>query len=264
MANQFGPQNIPPNDTECKGIRVNLIGEDGRLEVLFLPKAVEGKYLFENREQHKTISFVWIEAEDGRWVLCCGPEVCFVGEYSIDIKRIPLVHNKLYYMICGGKKYFLCAELQTISSGVFHHFRVKQNMVVTIGRDETNAIVSMGRFVSRNHAAMCLTGTGWEIRDLNSANGVYVNRRRVEIAKVKLGDMIYLMGLRILIGTDFIAVSPGDNEMRIDRSVLSPLEPVEGRGAHCPLKKKLYSIVALETDSQWSGKPLKLTRRLCR
>lgn len=226
MVSQFEPQNILQNDTKCKGIRVNLIGEDGRLEVLFLPKAVEGKYLFESHEQRKTISFVWIEAENGRWVLCCSPEACFMGGYSIDTNRIPLVHNQLYYIICGGEKYFLCAELQTVSSGVFHHFRVKQNTVVTIGRDETNTIVSMGRFVSRNHAAMCLTGTGWEIRDLSSANGVYVNRQRVETAKVKLGDMIYLMGLRILVGTDFISISPGDNEMKIDRSVLSPLEPV--------------------------------------
>ena len=229
MVSQFEPQNILQNDTKCKGIRVNLIGEDGRLEVLFLPKAVEGKYLFESHEQRKTISFVWIEAENGRWVLCCSPEACFMGGYSIDTNRIPLVHNQLYYIICGGEKYFLCAELQTMSSGVFHHFRVKQNAVVTIGRDETNTIVSMGRFVSRNHAAMCLTGAGWEIRDLNSANGVYVNRQRVETAKVKLGDMIYLMGLRILVGTDFISVSPGDNEMRIDRSVLSPLELVQRR-----------------------------------
>ena len=62
MVNQFEPQDILKNDTKCKGIRVNLIGEDGRLKVLFLPKAVEGKYLFESHEQRKTISFVWIEA----------------------------------------------------------------------------------------------------------------------------------------------------------------------------------------------------------
>ena len=55
MVNQFEPQDILQNDTKCKGIQVNLIGEDGRLEVLFLPKAVEGKFLFESHEQRKTI-----------------------------------------------------------------------------------------------------------------------------------------------------------------------------------------------------------------
>ena len=53
MVNQFEPQDVLQNDTKCKGIRVNLIGKDGRLEVLFLPKAVEGKYLFKNHERNR-------------------------------------------------------------------------------------------------------------------------------------------------------------------------------------------------------------------
>lgn len=223
---------IPMNNTpvpelessDSKGVQVNLISEDGTLEILFLPKIAEGKYFFRRYETQRALSFVSIEAEAGHWMICCDESTCFLGEYAVGVCRVPLKQKHLYYLNHSGERYILCAERQTTNSGMFHNYRVVPGKAITIGRAEGNDIVSTGRFVSRSHAAICLTGTGWEIRDLGSANGVYVNRRRVTETKLKLGDKIYLMGVRIIVGTDFLSICPGDNEIRINPAVLFPVE----------------------------------------
>ncbi len=47
---------------ESRGIRVNLISEDGQLEVLFLPRMIEGKYLFRQAVSQKPLTFLSFDA----------------------------------------------------------------------------------------------------------------------------------------------------------------------------------------------------------
>ena len=236
-----------PPSTECKGIRVSLISEEGQMEILFLPQMIEGKYLFHQAVSHKALTFLSIEAgrsdKDGSalWMLCCGPNTCLLGGKSIDARRVPLVHKHLYYLTCNGQRYMIYAEMQTASGSVFHNYRAPKNVPITIGRGDTNDIISTGRFISRNHAAMCLTDSGWEIRDQGSANGVYVNCRRVDMAKLNLGDSIYLTGMQILVGTDFLSICSGDNELFVNQAVLHPLKAVRGAAPPAHRPRKLFN-----------------------
>lgn len=50
---------------------------------------------------------------------------------------------------------------------------------VTIGRDITNDIVINDPEVSRHHARLVRTPTGYAVEDLRSTNGTFVNRQRV-------------------------------------------------------------------------------------
>jgi pSer/pThr/pTyr-binding forkhead associated (FHA) protein len=52
-------------------------------------------------------------------------------------------------------------------------------VVTRIGRLADNDIVLSDADVSRHHAAIIDTGTGFVITDLRSANGVEVQRRRI-------------------------------------------------------------------------------------
>ena len=65
---------------------------------------------------------------------------------------------------------------------------------VRIGRAETNAIVVTDAIVSDEHIELRKTGEGWEIVDLDSANGTFIDGERVTRAllgpqtSVRLGD----------------------------------------------------------------------------
>jgi pSer/pThr/pTyr-binding forkhead associated (FHA) protein len=51
--------------------------------------------------------------------------------------------------------------------------------------------------VSRRHAQLRRTGGGWEILDLGSLNGTWVNGWRVDRATLHDGDVVQLGDLRV-------------------------------------------------------------------
>ncbi len=64
--------------------------------------------------------------------------------------------------------------------------------VATIGRDQTNSIQLSDPSVSRRHAELHFRDDQFVILDLQSANGVLVNGKRVHRQRLKFGDQIKL------------------------------------------------------------------------
>ena len=60
----------------------------------------------------------------------------------------------------------------------------------SIGRSPMNAIFLDDVTVSRSHAQITKTGKGFELLDLGSLNGTYVNNGSVKTAQLKSGDEI--------------------------------------------------------------------------
>ncbi|MDR2026478.1 MAG: FHA domain-containing protein [Prevotellaceae bacterium] len=64
------------------------------------------------------------------------------------------------------------------------------DVTTTIGRNSDNDIVLSDGTVSKYHARIVFNGTGFEICDLQSANGIILNGQHVENAELKNGDII--------------------------------------------------------------------------
>jgi pSer/pThr/pTyr-binding forkhead associated (FHA) protein len=62
---------------------------------------------------------------------------------------------------------------------------------VTIGRDVSNQISINDAEVSRKHVRLILKGNGYEIEDLGSTNGTFVNGQRISgPVQLKVGDLV--------------------------------------------------------------------------
>jgi DNA-binding NtrC family response regulator len=61
---------------------------------------------------------------------------------------------------------------------------------VSIGRSPPCEIVIVSDLVSRRHAQLEQVKGGWQIRDLDSANGLFVNGKRVQSARLSDGDIL--------------------------------------------------------------------------
>jgi ABC-type multidrug transport system ATPase subunit/pSer/pThr/pTyr-binding forkhead associated (FHA) protein len=77
--------------------------------------------------------------------------------------------------------------------------------VQSVGRDPGNSVVVDDLMVSRHHAELRPTATGYEIIDLDSQNGTFVNGVRVSAAPVKFGDIIGVGGTSLVVGPDGLA-----------------------------------------------------------
>lgn len=64
--------------------------------------------------------------------------------------------------------------------------------LLTVGRNPENHLFLDDVTVSRHHARVVRDATGFAIEDLNSLNGTYVNRRRVERHHLSDGDELQI------------------------------------------------------------------------
>lgn len=69
----------------------------------------------------------------------------------------------------------------------------------TIGRGPTNALALTEPDVSRRHAGIVLNHETWELRDLGSTNGTFVNERRITSHALLQGDVIRIGHTTILV-----------------------------------------------------------------
>ncbi|MGE5127963.1 MAG: FHA domain-containing protein [Betaproteobacteria bacterium] len=103
-------------------------------------------------------------------------------------------------------------------------------VVAVLGRDPNCDIVLNDTKCSRRHATVEEEPEGLVIRDTGSANGTYVNGRRVEQARLRPGDTVRLgdVSLRLLADVgETVVVAPDDIEL--EPLGLSPAPAAERR-----------------------------------
>lgn len=69
---------------------------------------------------------------------------------------------------------------------------------ITLGRGPDNDLVINDPGVSRHHARLVARGGNFQIDDLDSLSGTYVNGAQVRQGKVSSGDIISLAGVSML------------------------------------------------------------------
>ncbi len=72
----------------------------------------------------------------------------------------------------------------------------------SIGRDPGNDVVVDDLMVSRHHAELVASDGSYEIVDLGSQNGTYVNGKKVVRAPILVGDVVSLGGTSLVFGPD--------------------------------------------------------------
>jgi sigma-54 dependent transcriptional regulator, acetoin dehydrogenase operon transcriptional activator AcoR len=102
---------------------------------------------------------------------------------------------------------------------------------ITVGRDPQRSLVRDGRVatlsipdngISRKHLAVRRQPAGWEVADLDSKNGIFVNGRHVRTAVLSDGDLIEAGGTLLMFRED--GGSPdGDTDRDLDAEPDTPI-----------------------------------------
>jgi len=84
----------------------------------------------------------------------------------------------------------LRAELEFVSGPLVGTNMSLDRDVTTIGSADTNTVPLTDTGVSRKHCGIRRVDGGYELADLGSTNGVYVNGNKVARHKLEIGDVI--------------------------------------------------------------------------
>ncbi|MFP7201394.1 type VII secretion protein EssC [Lysinibacillus halotolerans] len=193
-----------------------------------LPEKVTGQYwIYDNANTKELIS---IEASSKQeWILKSNKNYSILDSKGSRIKNTILSPLSIYNLSVkeDTDKTFIFTEPNTLDRQEFTKLLVDRDMEITFGRSEQNDLVLDNRFVSGAHFKLSLHKDQWRIKDLNSTNGTYVNGERVTEKDLNFGDLIYVMGFKIIVGSCFIACNNPDGSLHIKSPLLQRFEPQE-------------------------------------
>lgn len=186
-----------------------------------LPIKKEGQYWIKN--------LISIEGIANQWVLKSNRKVSII-DYTAgkqEVPRMALEAMQVYHIRKeeNGEDLIIFTEPITEDRKKYQKLTIIRDAKIPIGRNDANEIAFKNRFASSQHAELIYQNKKWYIQDLGSTNGTFVNNKRIKEASLNLGDVIYIMGFKIVIGIDFIAFNNPDGQVKINSSSFKNYEP---------------------------------------
>ncbi|MBR5949275.1 MAG: type VII secretion protein EssC [Clostridia bacterium] len=206
---------------------LNLI-KPNRIFSLTLPSKIKGLYWLADYDDKGAVrELLSVEAIGSDWVAKSNKYITILDSQNNAVSTAVIRPNVFYNVRVAGanNRTLLFAESMDSSRNTFTKFFVRGASALTIGRTNDNIICYENMYVSSKHALLKYDSQGWSIVDTESTNGTYVNGSRVESTELAPGDVVYIMGLRIIIGKNYFAVNNPDNTIRIGSRGLVPYMP---------------------------------------
>lgn len=206
---------------------VNLI-KSKQMYSLTLPNKVKGQYWLCNTDIYgNSRELISIEAVDGEWILKSNKQVSVLNSNNEPIRNTLLRPQSFLNLKItdNEERVILFAESIDDSRYTFRKILANKSDMFSIGRTGENNFCYDNKFVSGKHARIVYDGKNWSVSDLGSTNGTYVNGYRIDSKNLIPGDMIFIMGLKIIVGCNFLAVNNPDELLKINSQSLTEYKP---------------------------------------
>lgn len=206
-------------------MKLTLLSRQG-ISSLTLPEKHIGRYWLHSRNADgRQMHVVSVEAlravessDEDKWLLKSNRKFFVVDKDKKAIQSVEINLSELYRIQSadGEFRYTLFAEPLTNDRRQYKGYVVtRETVVITIGREEDNGICYSSNFVSSSHAAISFSANGVFIKDNGSTNNTYVNGKTVKEQRLLIGDIVYIMGLQIIITNRGLFLNNPDGKVKI-------------------------------------------------
>ena len=208
---------------------VTLIKKE-RIYTLYLPLTVKGQFwVSDKNKKEQTRKILSIEGTSGKWFIRSYRSIQITDISGNEVKFAEMIPSSFYRISFGASEEPALLFCEEITAG---RLNFKKYMIdttdgvsITIGRNPDNAIAFDNKFVSGIHCTLMYHMGRWTIQDSKSGNGTFVNNYAVKSSSVKPGDSIYILGLTIIVGSNFIAVNNPSNNVVFNSKIFRPYQP---------------------------------------
>ncbi|MCQ2520919.1 MAG: type VII secretion protein EssC [Lachnospiraceae bacterium] len=209
---------------EMTTLKVVLLEKGADLQTISLPAKKEGHYSFVKKVNGKKDTIVKIDGIGEKWVANCVRGGHFESQAGSG-STIEITENTLARVVAADNEYLLYVEM-VYNNNKFVPYYLEPHNTITFGRKENECDVCYpNQMVSSPHMSLQWENDKWYITDMNSTNGVFVNDMRVRGAKeLAIGDIVYILGLYIIVGVGFIAMNNGDGRATITNPKLRQIK----------------------------------------
>lgn len=213
---------------------VTLIGKN-RMYKIVLPQIAIGNYwLTDNSEKERKL--INIEGINGKWYVTSNGSIQIIDKTAIQVidnkvkvdytKRLDRAilqeYDKYIIRFGNSEELFTLYCFPVCDSNLFH-LELKDKNEIKIGRAINNDIIYNNEFVMSNHARIYMYNGNWMIENHDTNFGTFVNNKPVPAEGTRLtnGDVIFIMGLKIIVMGKGIFINTPENKIICDNKVFN-------------------------------------------
>lgn len=176
-----------------------------------LPNTISGTYWITDIDGlGNTRNLISVEEKEGLWYLKSNFETKVVSNNK-EIDSVILKEYGLYFLRINEENDYILLYCSPSEEPSTTRLQVQPPCKILIGNNNSAQINYNYPLVSKNHAMLTYQENTWYIEDLNSNYGTYVNNELVFKKRLYHGDIIFIMGLKIIVlGDSVIVNSIGD------------------------------------------------------
>lgn len=205
------------------------------LHTTMLPQKVSGQYWFNDADGRR---FACVEGVENQWLLKA-PQDYVIIKNSEDMSAnkpkpgnavVLSEKNEFYVFQCvkrqprDGGRIYAFVEQETDDRVQYRLLQVPDPCEITVGSGKIpRTLTYQNSYVSTEHLVLRYQNGEWSMQDEKSLNGTFVNGIRRDFARLRYGDLIFVMGLKMIVGKDFLAYNSPDDLVEADTSVLKPM-----------------------------------------
>lgn len=144
-----------------------------------------------------------------------------ISDEVVEVQNTRIYPHELYRIESADGKlsYILYAEPLTDDRKSYKAYELSGTpATIKIGRNEDNNIVFSNKFVSGNHAEIIVAQNTITVKDKGSSNNTYVNQIAISKKQLDIGDVIYVLGLQIIITGRYLFLNNPDGNVKVQSS----------------------------------------------
>lgn len=219
---------------------VSLIGKNKILSTI-LPDVAEGVYWIRDDSGKNEKKLISIEGKANEWFVTSNKSARIINSQAVVFKndkmmlipnndsvigKIALKVNETHFITFENDEDIYVLYCSNVYDKDLLHFDIKDHADIFIGKNTDNDITYTGALVEGKHARLFFDNDTWNIENYDKKYGTYVNDYvvRDNTKKISSGDVIFIMGLKIVVVGDSIFVNNPMDKMRYIMKSLIPRE----------------------------------------
>lgn len=199
------------------------------LRMMILPQKIGGQHVMQFTSEEGDLRPLFrINARENKWYISENKNVQIRGNgiaVGDTYREFELKENYLYYLRRDNQEnMILLIEPDKDDRKYYMHYKVPAGGIIDVGQAAFNQIQFLHPFINETrHLRISYTDNGRifvadceENIEEHRKNRAYLNRKRIdEKCNARIGDTIFLLGLKIVLGKDFIAINNPEHCVKV-------------------------------------------------
>ena len=230
-------------------MRVSYITKDNIIN-FDLPKKKAGNYWITDNNDEEARNVINIKALDDKWEMTSNSETTIIFNAQA-LKSVFLENNTFYSLKEYGKDSLSFIYTSDVFDKSFKVYEATGDVRLKIGKATDASIIYSNLNIKDTNNELIYQGGNWIINDLSSQFGTYVNNKRVSSKVIKNGDVVFIMGLRIIVLGKLLIINNPKNQVRINTNYLLR-KNLEKESENSPKVKDVDpALVELYTEDEY-------------